>query len=225
VWCIDGGVYGWTGFTNDTVIVTIDVRVDVDTISETTVVVNCCETVVVEGIVVVRIRVTVEPSPMFDTVVVTVVVRIVADPTVMVEGTVAVTVVGGGAVTIGVMVIVETDVIVAPLGPGITVDVTVVVDPVPEARITRQSSLPPFSRMVLAILLHTRRLPKANANAVAGSPLAVFAWISPESIVCRHACTRSITPCGRLSCPLTMLSITEKTDPWQNDCSTCWRRA
>jgi len=235
-----------------TVVLMVLVRVDVNLRVDTVVVVTRCEMVVVVGTVVVRDTVRIEPSPMFDTIVVvmlcstvvvegSVVVMVEVDvvPTVVVVGTVVVIVIGGGAITaIGGIVIVETAVVVlvvAMVTAGMT-DVTVVVVPAilivvtavdadAEGKITLQSSLPPFSKIVLAILSHTKRLPKAKANAVDGFPLAVLAWVSPESIICRQACTRFITPCARSSCPLTMSSITGKTDPSQNDCSTCARRA
>ena len=72
--------------------------------------------------------------------------------------------------------------------------VTVVVDGGRETRITLHNSLPPLSRILFAILSQTSRFPRASANAVDGSDLAVSAWISAASITSRQDCTRPITP-------------------------------
>ena len=121
------------------------------------------------------------------------------------EIVVVTTTVGGKVVTVTLI----TAVIVVVAG---TVVVTVIVDAAEGdgARITLQSSLPPFSRIVFEILLHNKRLPKANPNAVEALP-AVSPLISAESIVERHTATRSTTPRARVSCPVTILSISGYT--------------
>ena len=144
--------------------------------------------------------------------------------TVMVSGapsTVVVTISPGIVVVITadettvVMVVVRRAVIVVAVG---SVVVTVIVDPGAGAgtRTATQSSLPPFSKTVLEILSHTKRLPKANANAVEGSLLAVLLLISVESMISRQAATRSTTPRARSSCPVTISSISGYTACSQN---------
>ena len=131
-------------------------RVEPGPMFVTTVVVNLSTTVVVEGVLVVTIEVEIE-----------------VDATVEVECEVNVTVVRGGVVAAGVTVTVEKTVNVVTTDTG------------GEDRITLQISLPPISKMVLEILLHTRRFPNANTNPVVASPFT--ALDEPESIVCRQA--------------------------------------
>ena len=88
-----------------------------------------------------------------------------------------------------------------------------------------QSSLPPFSRIVLEILLHTKRLPKVNSNAFEGSSSATLELISPVSIIDAQAATRSTTPRARFSSPLTILSISGYTACSQNTCASLVKRS